>query len=290
MRVKTLSSPLIRALAARTIALFLCGCTSEALVPLKQTLLSERPLTISIKVVDYCPAAGRRHIDFFLHPHSYKICRLRAQIDWDRDGIVNSEDMSQWLGLSHLNRDTILDGYGDLIIYANGIAAAEQEFLSPCPQMNEDTDNDGLTNCEEILARTETLKWDTDGDGLSDYIELRAGLNAQDPHDVSRDLDGDGITSGREVREHTPVDETNNTLIDALKLRYDAQMDDGGDALCYELLASNVPVVNVSNGNLYELLFTEEDDTHLRHLVRKSVVVPRTVASGTILTYRYGDL
>lgn len=269
---------------------FLTGCTAEPLVPLTQTLAPELPLTITIKVKDYCPPAGRSHIDYFVQPQSYRLRKSRPQIDWDRDGIVNSEDNDLDLGIHYLSRDTNLDGYGDLLMYVNGILASEQEYLTPCQQSGQDTDNDGLTDCEETLTRTDSLKWDTDGDGLSDMVEIRVGLNPMDDQDGARDLDGDGLSNSREARLHTPVDETNNTLINERKLAYDAELHDETGTLCYQFVTSNALVVNVSNGNLYDLYFIEEDTSHLRHMIRKHVVVPRSIARGTILTFRYEEL
>lgn len=40
-----------------------------------------------------------------------------------------------------------------------------------------DTDNDGLTDIEELALGTNPIEWDTDGDGLSDYWEVMYGLD-----------------------------------------------------------------------------------------------------------------
>ena len=40
-----------------------------------------------------------------------------------------------------------------------------------------DTDNDGLTDLEELAMGTNPINWDTDGDGLSDYWEIMNGMN-----------------------------------------------------------------------------------------------------------------
>ena len=40
-----------------------------------------------------------------------------------------------------------------------------------------DTDNDGLTDLEELAMGTNPINWDTDGDGLSDYWEIMNGMH-----------------------------------------------------------------------------------------------------------------
>ncbi|PJE76077.1 hypothetical protein COV04_00915 [Candidatus Uhrbacteria bacterium CG10_big_fil_rev_8_21_14_0_10_48_11] len=60
----------------------------------------------------------------------------------------------------------------------------------------EDTDQDGLSNAQEIAAGTDPLNPDTDGDGLFDGEEVRSfGTDPLNP-----DTDGDGFTDGEEVR------------------------------------------------------------------------------------------
>ncbi|MFK8084045.1 MAG: hypothetical protein AB8B97_27495 [Granulosicoccus sp.] len=60
-----------------------------------------------------------------------------------------------------------------------------------------DTDNDGLTDCEEIITyRTNLLLADTDGDGFNDRIELPSSAcvltknpsHVEDMHDISLPL------------------------------------------------------------------------------------------------------
>ena len=57
-----------------------------------------------------------------------------------------------------------------------------------------DTDNDGLTDLEELAMGTNPINWDTDGDGLSDYWEIMNGMNpvsAKDGENGSMNADGD---------------------------------------------------------------------------------------------------
>ena len=57
-----------------------------------------------------------------------------------------------------------------------------------------DTDNDGLTDLEELAMGTNPINWDTDGDGLSDYWEIMNGMHpisAAQGENGSMNKDGD---------------------------------------------------------------------------------------------------
>ena len=56
--------------------------------------------------------------------------------------------------------------------------------------LENDTDGDGWTDTEEIVAGTnpadETDPWDSDGDGIADYLEFADGTDPLDPNDPPR--------------------------------------------------------------------------------------------------------
>ncbi|WP_233612040.1 Ig-like domain-containing protein [Corallococcus sp. AB045] len=70
-----------------------------------------------------------------------------------------------------------------------------------------DTDNDGLTDAEEVLAGTDPNNPDTDGDGIPDGIEVKVG--GTDPLDD--DSDDDGILDGNEDKDHDGVVDADET-------------------------------------------------------------------------------
>ncbi|WP_244981472.1 adventurous gliding motility protein AgmC [Corallococcus exercitus] len=76
-----------------------------------------------------------------------------------------------------------------------------------------DSDNDGLTDAEEVVLGTNPNNPDTDGDGIPDGIEVKVG--GTDPLDD--DSDDDGITDGNEDKDHDGIvdaDETDPKDID----------------------------------------------------------------------------
>ncbi|NPC68618.1 OmpA family protein [Corallococcus exiguus] len=70
-----------------------------------------------------------------------------------------------------------------------------------------DSDNDGLTDEEEILAGTDPNNPDTDGDGIPDGIEVKVG--GTDPLDS--DSDDDGILDGNEDKDHDGIVDADET-------------------------------------------------------------------------------
>jgi len=59
-----------------------------------------------------------------------------------------------------------------------------------------DTDNDGLTDLEELALGTNPIHWDTDHDGMSDLWEIMRGMNPlKAPSDTEWNVDGDAMAS-----------------------------------------------------------------------------------------------
>jgi hypothetical protein len=71
-------------------------------------------------------------------------------------------------------------------------------FVTPTLNAPVDSDNDGLTDTQEVDLGTDPENADSDGDGLEDGAEVALGT---DP--TASDTDGDGYTDGEEVDEGT---------------------------------------------------------------------------------------
>jgi hypothetical protein len=77
-----------------------------------------------------------------------------------------------------------------------------QTYLPNAFPPDQDTDGDGLSDCEEALIRTEATLLDSDADGMPDILEWKYGTNALFS-DALGDLDEDGSSNGDEIRWHT---------------------------------------------------------------------------------------
>jgi hypothetical protein len=89
------------------------------------------------------------------------------------------------------------------------IFKSKLSFL-PSTQWVIDSDNDGLSDAEEIIQKTSPNNADTDGDGLTDKFELDSGFNPlkrdsnnNDKLDSKEDADKDGLTNLEEQQYST---------------------------------------------------------------------------------------
>ncbi|MDX1706000.1 hypothetical protein [Pseudidiomarina sp.] len=81
-----------------------------------------------------------------------------------------------------------------LIFDGGGLAGGMFRLETNAGTVFADTDDDGLTDAEEVLTQTDPLNPDSDGDGFLDGEEVAAGSDPNDPNDTPvRDSDGDGI-------------------------------------------------------------------------------------------------
>ncbi len=119
-------------------------------------------------------------------------------IDSDGDGLADLVELR--VGSDPLVADTDDDGVGDRIEWA--LRTSGLDPLDPgdtgCSD-REDTDGDGLLDCEEIYLGTSATAADSDGDGLPDPVEARSASSPVQADDAD-DLDWDRTINGTEVR------------------------------------------------------------------------------------------
>ena len=116
-------------------------------------------------------------------------------LDDDEDGLVNSYE--ELMGTDKYNPDTDNDGLTDFqeIVITNTDPLVFDSVTKGISDADADCDNDGLSNIKEIELGTEPQNADTDLDGLSDGDEVN--IYGTDP--LNPDTDGDGICDGDEV-------------------------------------------------------------------------------------------
>jgi hypothetical protein len=262
------------------------GCADETLSNLAAGEPVKEHHFVDLTVRGYCAEPGRSYQTFYVANLSARIKGGLLRADYDRDGIPNFLDADPVYNVSVEHADTDQNGYGDLLVTLAGLDRENQARLKRCELTTQDSDQDGLTDCEEDnLLHTDPKAVDSDGDSVPDYAEIRGGMNPLDAYDSVQDLDGDGIAGGDELRLGTPPDEFNTEAITALAIAYEA-VPLGGEALgCVDFFAKNVPLAQVDNGNLIRLYVIERTAEALTLQRNFRVVLPTSEPSGAALEY-----
>lgn len=101
--------------------------------------------------------------------------------------------------------DTDGDGYGDFFEYRFRSSGFDPKvgatLTAPCRQ-TDDSDGDGLKDCEEVFIGTDERLYDSDADRIPDGIEVRFGLDPANRADPLFDTDSDGTRNVEEVQRH----------------------------------------------------------------------------------------
>lgn len=117
------------------------------------------------------------------------VCGPDVLKDSDGDGVSDCFEKAYNLaGVDVSTHDSDEDGLTDL-----------QEVQYGTYLLVTDSDDDGLTDGQEIALGTDPLNVDSDGDGMSDAIEVNNSLNPTDSRDGLEDLDSDGFSNTVEI-------------------------------------------------------------------------------------------
>jgi hypothetical protein len=276
----------------------LVGCSpvskGQKLSQLKHDTLPFVPETVTVKIRNYCPAAGRVYKDLFVSNFSAKVVNGVLQLDSDRDGLSDAEEhqLASRFGFSPEGYSSNTEGFSDLLLYLAGIDSSQQGFLRCSNPTDYDGDgifyNDprfpvgspprfaGLTRCEENqLSKTHPDKFDTDGDGIPDYLEFRCGLNPKNPNDAFIDTSGDGVLNIDKCKRNLPISE-NSTAPGLINLayRYKTENFSNSGQNCMNFTISNIPVLNQGADNLIAFYLTEQDSVLSHFLYTASIILP----------------
>lgn len=173
--------------------------------------------------------------------------------DTDSDGLYDDEEMVA--GTNPFVSDSDLDGFSDGVeehfrrlggsFTPAGMPLPDGGGLDPgCPAAlrGVDADCDGLTDCDEQIIGTNSLRMDSDDDGIPDSIEWQ--MQAQpSSKDLGQDPDNDGLKTGDEVMMHMDPKVVDDAKLTAQAYRYlvrrDGEVDDGGRQ-CFSFRVDNV--------------------------------------------------
>ncbi|MBI4822062.1 MAG: hypothetical protein HY791_37740 [Deltaproteobacteria bacterium] len=158
-------------------------------------------------------------------------------VDTDGDGLTDEVELD--LGTSIRLIDTDEDNLNDRlehVLRSVGLDPLRHERDDPagawpaeCPLPGSpnpnafppslDQDGDGLTDCEEILLRSDPTLFDSDSDGVPDPLEFRYGTNLI-ANDGKEDKEADGFANIDEYRYHLDPLSKDRSLDDAYRYQF----------------------------------------------------------------------
>ena len=172
--------------------------------------------------------------------------------DSDGDGLTDA--LEQKLGTGVHVPDTDGDGFSDTLEHLHGydplnpkdadcaLAVADRDGDG----LRDDSDGDGLLDCEERFLGTHRMLADSDADGLDDRLELLGGTDPTS-HDAAGDLDHVGVTNGEELRGHTsPITDEGAARADQA-YRYSVKPILRATERCYRFEVENIELVEGAN-------------------------------------------
>jgi hypothetical protein len=141
--------------------------------------------------------------------------------------------------------DTDGDGYTDFFEHRFRSSGFDPKIgavlTEPCDE-RDDSDGDGLLDCEEVFIGSDARGVDSDADRIPDGIEIRFGLNPLEKDDALFDTDSDGVRNVDEILRHwSPIErEPASALPPKVEytITYEGEQLDGTN--CYTFDVKNV--------------------------------------------------
>ncbi|MBI2376227.1 MAG: VWA domain-containing protein [Deltaproteobacteria bacterium] len=141
--------------------------------------------------------------------------------------------------------DSDEDGYTDLFemkFRSSGFDAVVRSPVVGDCGATEDTDGDGLLDCEEIFLQSDPRLFDTDRDRIPDGLEVRFDLDPVKREDAVADDDADGTLNGEEILIQWSPE--SRELIHALPPKYayaiEARPETPEGQICYDFSVADI--------------------------------------------------
>jgi hypothetical protein len=198
---------------------------------------------------------------------------LDAGTDSDSDGLLDQDEAL--IGTDPWNPDTDNDGFSDGVeVYfaarggtfdptqrvlpdgtcVNHMGAVTVQpdgggcidFGCPPELRGVDSDCDGLTDCDEQLIGTNSLKVDSDDDGVPDAVEWQM-KTAPSNKDLGEDPDSDQVPNGDELKMHTNPHLLDTSKLSTIGYRYHVTQAGNVDATgsqCYDFRVDNISLAD----------------------------------------------
>ncbi len=172
----------------------------------------------------------------------------RGIIDSDLDGVPDVQE--RLAGTDPARQDSDRDGFSDLLetrLILSGFDPLDPTDADCAADVDrDDTDGDGLRDCEERFFGTKVRGYDTDNDGFGDGVEVMFNLNpALD--DTLFDVDFDGVRNDNELRAHSRIDTDDVVFLSEHAYRYSV-VETGlvQSSLCYDFTVANIALASTA--------------------------------------------
>ncbi|NNL74962.1 MAG: hypothetical protein HKO68_01355 [Desulfobacterales bacterium] len=199
-------------------------------------------------------------------------------VDSDGDGLIDQDENAN--GTDPIVTDSDGDGLSDFFEIKVSSPGHELDPLtpdSPCDLPPDglwpDTDDDGLTDCEEYVKGTNRYIPDTDSDGIPDGIEFVMGTNPLEIQ-MTTDSDFDGNEDWLEVQEHTNVTSNDPKVRERYSYQYDLQdlglvplnLGESGTSYVrhYSFVISNINIMDTLGYSVGGQLYQHPGDNVIR--------------------------
>ena len=246
--------------------------------------LETQTKTVGLHIQSFCPDSGYTYSQIYANNQSAILTTTgwtkSTNRDFLSDDFKNDPTIKANFGFNPNSGDSIQAGYRDGVLYKLGYNIASGQNVPVCNNPYVDTDNDGLWDCEENLISTDLANPDDDGDGIPDGVEFRNGLNPKSAADAQIESTAPGVTNLMAAVTHLLINTTPTDFLMSLRYTYEVTNLSGG---CYSFKVTNIPVMDVANGNMLEILVLENAINGTARVKFERILVPKETTDRKVI-------